>query len=65
MPTSSCLPARHRRNSRSVPSSVNPEYLLVHVHAGGEHRVVEGKLDGQPDGGDHGLNLLESSNHST
>ena len=49
----------------SAPSGVNPGDLLVHVHAGGEPQVVDGELDIQPDGLDHGLNPLESSNHSS
>ena len=48
-----------------MSSNVNPGGLLVHIHTGGEPRVVDGELDNQPDGLDHGLNLLESSNNST
>ena len=48
-----------------MPSSVNPGDLPVHVHADGEPRVVDGELNSQPDGLDHGLNPLESSNHSS
>ena len=47
---------------RRVVSS--PGDLPDHVRAGGEPRVVDGELDSQPDGLDHGLNPLESSNHS-
>ena len=59
------FPARRRWNSWDAPSSVNPGDLPAHVHAGGEPRAIDGELDSQPDGLDHGLNPLELSNHST
>ena len=48
-----------------MPSSVDPEDLLTHIHVCGEPQVIDGELDNQPDGLDHGLNPLESSSHST
>ena len=65
MSTSSYYPAHRLWNSKSALSSVNPGELPVHVHADEEPRVVDGELDNQPDGLDHGLNPLESSNHLT
>ena len=60
------MPSAHRlQSSWSAPSSVDPGDPSVHVHACEEPRVVDGELDNQPVGLDHGLNSLESSNHST
>ena len=41
------------------------ETLLGHVHSSEEPQVVDGELDTQPDGLDHGLNPLEPPNHAT
>ena len=65
MPTRK-IPSRTSSPERwSVPSSVNPGETPIHVCADKEPRVVDGELDSQPDGLDHGLNPLESSNHSS
>ena len=56
---------RRLRRSRDAPSSANPSDLPLHVHASGEPWVDNGELDSQPDGLDHDLNPLESSNHSS
>ena len=50
---------------RSAPSSANPGDHPVHVRAGGEPQAVDGELDSQPDGLDHGLNPLESPSQSS
>ena len=50
---------------KGAPSSANPGDLPLHVHASGEPWVDDGELDSQPDKLDHGLNPLESSNHSS
>ena len=63
MPTRK-IPSRTSSSERwSVPSSVNSGDLPIHVHVDGEPRVVDGELNSQPDGLDHGLNPLEASNH--
>ena len=65
MPTSK-IPSRTSSPERwGAPSSVNPGDLPTHVHVDGKPRVVEGELDSQPNGLDHGLNPIESSNHSS
>ena len=64
MPTNK-IPSRTSSLERwGAPSSVNPRDLPIHVHADGKPWVVEGELDSQPDELDHGLNPLDSSNHS-
>ena len=65
MPTSKVPPSTSTPEHWGAPSSAYPRDFPVRVHAGGEPRVGDGdgELDSQPDGLNHGLNLLESSKH--
>ena len=65
MPTSK-IPSRPSAPERgSEPSSVNLGDLPVPVHSGREPQIVEGELDSQPNGSNHGLNPIEMSNRSS